>query len=276
MSSIPGFTTVRGTDVRALHDRLARMRGEEPPTAREDRLRAERAAVAAERTAVAAERGKEEALHASNLAAFRDEDIERTKQQQKVTKLMAKLQKSTDDLITALPEKHGGRGEIGNLRKNYNKATKTLGKFIKHYAKSKPDINPEWENLPVARKRALTYFHQNLASNLANHRDISRLNTAKKAAEQVAQESGVEDFRSLLTPDQQERLDNWMVHLDTPPPPQPSNAVPVARVVGSSKQGGRKTRKRRRRRKRKTRKHRKKKRTRRRKPKKRHRRTRKK
>ncbi len=271
MSSIPGFTTVRGTDVRALHDRLTHLRGEETPTAREDRLRA----VAAERTAVAAERGKEEALHASNLAAFRDEDIERTKQQQKVTKLMAKIRKSTDDLITALPEKHGGRGEIGNLRKNYNKATKTLGKFIKHYANSKPDINPEWKNLPVARKRALTYFHQNLASNLANHRDISRLNTAKKAAEQVAQESGVEDFRSLLTPDQQERLDNWMVHLDTPPPPpQPSNAVPVARVVGSSKQGGRKTRKRRRRRKRKTRKHRKKKRTRRRKPKKRHRRTR--
>ena len=253
MSSIPGFTTVRGTDVRALHDRLTHLRGEETPTAREDRLRA----VAAERTAVAAERGKEEALHASNLAAFRDEDIERTKQQQKVTKLMAKLRKSTNDLITALPEKHGGRGEIGNLRKNYNKATKTLGKFIKHYASLSPK------------------FRQNLASNLANHRDISRLNTAKKAAEQVAQESGVEDFRSLLTPDQQERLDNWMVHLDTPPPPpQPSNAVPVARVVGSSKQGGRKTRKRRRRRKRKTRKHRKKKRTRRRKPKKRHRRTR--
>jgi len=249
--------------LRRLEDRHAILENRETPTEIENRLRAQRA----QQTQQAATR---EARFQANTQAAREEDMVRTQQHTKATKLIAKINKSTQKLTNALPEAREGGGEVGNLSKHYNKAMKTMGSFIKDYAKSNPTYNSSWDTLPDRSKRELTYFHQSLSSN-AHHRAINQFNTAKKHAEAAALESGVDNFRRKMTPANQRNIDGWMNHLDIPVVAHSGPSVPIARVIGT---GGRKTRKRKRRRK--TRKHRKKKKTRKRKHKKRHRRTRKK
>ena len=250
--------------LRSLEDRYHRLQDLETPTDKANRQRTERAQVKQQLATT-------EAQHQRGLQAARNEDMVRTKQHTKATKLIAKINKSTQKLTNALPEaRGGGGGEVGNLSKHYNKAMKTMGSFIKDYAKSNPTYNSSWDTLPDRSKRELTYFHQSLSSN-AHHRAINQFNTAKKHAEAAALESGVDNFRRKMTPANQRNIDGWMNHLDIPVVAHSGPSVPIARVIGT---GGRKTRKRKRRRK--TRKHRKKKKTRKRKHKKRHRRTRKK
>ena len=247
--------------LRRLEDRHARLQDRETPTDRENRLRAQRA----QQTQQAATR---EARFQANTQAAREEDIVRTQQHTKATKLIAKINKRTQKLTNALPEDRGGGGEVGNLSKHYNGAMKTMGSFIKDYVNSNPTYNSSWDTLPDRLKRELTYFHQSLSSN-AHHRAINQFNTAKKHAEAFAVEAKKHDFRDAMSLDNQRNIDGWMNHLDIPVVAHSGQSVPIARVIGT---GGRKTRKRRR----KTRKHRKKKKTRKRKHKKRHRRTRKK
>jgi len=262
--------TDRGSIERGLQDRLAVLRNQEAPTARENRLRT---AATADR----ATRAVAEAQFQANTQAARDEDMERTQQHTRATKLIAKINKRTDELTNALPEPAGG-GEVGKLSKHYNKAMKAMTDtrgFIKQYAESNPNTNPDWDSIPDRRKRELLHFHQSLSSNAQHHRAITKFNTAKKHAEAFATEAGVVNFRGKLSDENQHKLDGWLDHLDVPV----AESIPTARAVlppGSTKTdtGGRKTRKRKRKRKRKTRKHRKKKKTRKRKPKKRHRRTR--
>ena len=250
--------------LRSLEDRYHRLQDLETPTDKANRQRTERAQVKQQLATT-------EAQHQRGLQAARNEDALRTKQHTKATKLIAKINESTQNLTTALPEDRGrGGGEVGNLSKHYNGAMKTMGSFIKDYAKSNPIYNSSWDTLPDRSKRELTYFHQSLSSN-AHHRAINQFNTAKKHAEAFAVEAKKHDFRDAMSLDNQRNIDGWMNHLDIPVVAHSVPGVPIARVIGT---GGRKTRKRKRRRK--TRKHRKKKKTRKRKHKKRHRRTRKK
>ena len=245
-----------------------RLQDRETPTDRENRLRAERAQQAQQaaiaRGTISSQQGYEQQEH---------EDALRTKQHTKATKLIAKINKSTQKLTTALPESRGGGGEVGKLSKHYNKAMKTMGGFIKKYAKSNPDTNPDWHTLSDRRKRELVHFHQSLSSNAQHHRAISQLNTAKKHAEAFAAEANVANFRGAMSPANQQNLDGWLHHLDIPVVAPLVSAPVVAPVISSSTKtdtGGRKTRKRKRKRRRKTRKRRKKKKTKR-KRKKRHR-----
>lgn len=216
---------------RSLEDRHARLQDRETPTDRETR----------------------EARFQANTQAAREEDMVRTQQHTKATKLIAKINKSTQKLTNALPEARGGGGEVGKLSKHYNGAMKTMGGFIKKYVNSNPTYNSSWDTLPDRRKRELTYFHQSLSSN-AHHRAINQFNTAKKHAEAAALESG--RVLSEMSPPNQQNLDRWMGHLDIPIAVQ--QTIPVASVIGSkTHEGGRKTRRKRKRR-RKTRKHKKK------------------
>lgn len=265
MSSF-ALQTDRGSDERRLQDRLAGLRGQEAPTARENRLRAERAQRAQQLATT-------EARLQGNTAAIRAEDVERRKQHTRATKLIAKINKSTHNLTTALPEGRGGGGEVGKLGKHYNKAIKTVSRFIKDYTESNPNHNPDWHTLSDRRKRELVHFHQILSSKAQHHIAINKFNTAKKHAEAAALESGVDNFRRKMTPANQQNLDGWMNHLDVPVVAPLVSAPVVAQVISSSAKtdtGGRKTRKRKRKRKRKTRKRKKKTK---RKHKKRHRRT---
>jgi len=261
--------TATGSDLRRLQDRLATLRDKETPTDRENRLRTERAQQAQQAAA-------SEAQFQTNTAAFRAEDMERTKQRTRATKLIAKINKSTHNLTTALPEGRGGGGEVGKLGKHYNKAMKTAGRFITDYAESNPVTNKNWHTLSPNRQRALTHFHQILSSNAQHHIAINKFNTAKKHAEATADESEqLENLRSKMTQANQQNLDGWMNHLDIPVVAPLVSAPVVAQVISSSAKtdtGGRKTRKRKRKRRRKTRKRRKKKKTKR-KRKKRHRHT---
>ena len=261
--------TDRGSDLRSLQDRLAGLRDVEAPTTRENRL-------TAERTHQAQQAATREARFQANYSAIRNEDMVRTQQHAKATKLITKINKSTQKLTTALPEARGGGGEVGKLSKHYNGAMKTMGGFIKKYVKSNPNHNPDWHTLSDKRKRELVHFHQSLSSNAQHHRAISQLNTAKKHAEATAAEANVANFRGAMSPVNQQNLDGWLHHLDIPVVAPLVSAPVVAPVISSSAKtdtGGRKTRKRKRKRKRKTRKQRKKKKTRKRKPKKRHRKT---
>ena len=234
------------TAFRSLEDRHARLQDRETPTDRENRLRAQRA----QQTQQAATR---EARFQANTQTAREEDMVRTQQHTKATKLIAKINKSTQKLTNALPEARGGGGEVGKLSKHYNGAMKTMGGFIKKYVNSNPTYNSSWDTLPDRRKRELTYFHQSLSSN-AHHRAINQFNTAKKHAEAAALESG--RVLSEMTPPNQQNLDRWMGHLDIPI--AVSQTIPVASVIGSkTHEGGRKTRRKRKRR-RKTRKRKKK------------------
>jgi hypothetical protein len=265
MSSF-ALQTDRGSDERRLQDRIAGLRDQEAPTDRENRLRAERAQRAQQLATT-------EARLQGNTAAIRAEDVERRKQQTRATKLIAKINKSTHNLTTALPEGRGGGGEVGKLGKHYNKAIKTVSRFIKDYTESNPNHNPDWHTLSPKRQRELVYFHQSLASNAQHHIAINKFNTAKKHAEAAALESGVDNFRRKMTPANQQNLDGWMNYLDVPVVAPLVSAPVVAQVISSSAKtdtGGRKTRKRKRKRKRKTRKRKKKTK---RKHKKRHRRT---
>ena len=257
------------TAFRSLEDRHARLQDRETPTDRENRLRAQRA----QQTQQAATR---EARFQANTQAAREEDMVRTQQHTKATKLIAKINKSTQKLTNALPEARRGGGEVGKLSKHYNGAMKTMGGFIKKYVNSNPTYNSSWDTLPDRRKRELTYFHQSLSSN-AHHRAINQFNTAKKHAEATATEADLANFRGAMSPSNQQNLDGWLHHLDIPVVDPLVSAPAVAQVISASSltktdAGGRKTRKRKRKRKRKTRKRRKKKKTKR-KPKKRHRRT---
>lgn len=259
---------------RRMEDRLARLQEREAPRDREIRQREERAKKKKE--------GQEHQFkHHRVLQEAKYEDEQRTKehkmrtkQQAKVTKLIAEMHTSTENLTTALPESKGGGGEVGKLSQHYNRAMKTMGSFITHYAKSNPDTNPDWYTLSPKRQRELVHFHQSLASNAQHHRAVSQLNTAKKHAEAFAAEAEKRDFRDAMSPANQQKLDVWMKHLDIPVAKSLVSAPVVAQVISSSAKpgtGGRKTRKRKRKRNRKTRKRKKK--TRKRKPKKRHRRT---
>ena len=258
---------------RSLEDRHARLRDLEAPTDRANRQRGERAKKKKE--------GQEhQSKHHRVLQKAKYEDEQRTKehkmrttQQAKATKLIAKINKSTHNLTTALPEGRGGGGEVGKLGKHYNKAIKTVSRFIKDYTESNPNHNPDWHTLSPKRQRELVYFHQSLASNAQHHIAINKFNTAKKHAEAAALESGVDNFRRKMTPANQQNLDGWMNYLDVPVVAPLVSAPVVAQVISSSAKtdtGGRKTRKRKRKRKRKTRKRKKKTK---RKHKKRHRRT---
>lgn len=253
---------------RRLEDRHARLQDRETPTDRENRLRAERSQQSQQAAAA-------EAQYQTGVRAARNEDALRTKQHTKATKLITKINKSTQKLTTALPEARGGGGEVGKLSKHYNGAMKTMGGFIKKYVKSNPNHNPDWHTLSDKRKRELVHFHQSLSSNAQHHRAISQLNTAKKHAEATAAEANVANFRGDMSLDNQQKLDGWMNHLDIPVVDPLVSAPAVAPVISSSAKtdtGGRKTRKRKRKRKRKTRKRRKRRKTKR-KPKQRHRRT---
>jgi vacuolar-type H+-ATPase subunit I/STV1 len=270
MSSL-NLQTDRGSDLRRLQDRIAGLRDQEAPTDRENRLVAERAQQAQQAATT-------EALYQTNTAALRDEDMERTKQHKRATKLIEKINKHTKKLTKALPEAKGGEGEVGKLSHNYNKAMKTMSYFIKDYTESNPTHNSNWHTLLPKRQRALTHFHQSLSSNAQHHRAISQFNTAKKHAEEFAAEANVANFRGKMSPGNQQNLDGWLQHLDIPVVDPLVSTPVVAPVISSSAKtdtGGRKTRKRKRKRRRKTRKRRKKKKTRR-KRKKRHRKTRKK
>ena len=76
--------TATGSDLRRLQDRLATLRDKETPTDRENRLRTERAQQAQQAATT-------EALYQTNTAALRDEDMERTKQHKRATKLIEKI-----------------------------------------------------------------------------------------------------------------------------------------------------------------------------------------
>ena len=256
---------------RRLEDRHAKLQDRETPTDRENRL-------GAQRVQQAQQAATREAQFQANTQAAREEDMVRTQQHTKATKLIAKINKSTQKLKTALPEARGGGGEVGKLSKHYNGAMKTMGSFIKKYVNSNPNHNPDWQTLSDRRKRELLHFHQSLSSNAQHHRAISELNTSKKHAEATAAEANVDNFRGAMSPGNQQKLDGWFDHLDIPVVAPLVSAPAVAPVITASVStktdtGGHKTRKRKRKRKRKTRKHRKKKKTRKRKPKKRHRRT---
>ena len=260
--------TDRGSDLRRLQDRLAGLRDQEAPTTRENRLRAERAQQTQQAMA-------SEAQYQIGVRAARNADALRTKQHTKATKLIAKINKSTQKLTTALPEARGGGGEVGKLSEHYNGAMKTMGGFIKKYVKSNPNHNPDWQTLSDKRKRELVHFHQSLSSNAQHHRAISQLNTAKKHAEATATDANVANFRGAMSHGNQQNLDGWFHHLDIPVVDPLVSTPVVAPVISSSAKtdtGGRKTRKRKRKRRRKTRKRRKKKKTKR-KRKKRHRHT---
>lgn len=265
--------TDRGSKLRGLQDRLDRLHGREDATTRENRLIALRQQHAQQ----AQEAALSEAQFQANTAVARDEDMERTKQHTRATKLIEKINKHTQKLTKALPEAKGGEGEVGKLSHNYNKAMRTMGGFIKKYTESNPNHNSNWHTLLPKRQRALTHFHQILSSNAQHHIAINRFNTAKKHAEATADEANVANFRGDLSPENQQNLDGWLRHLDVPVVAPLVSAPAVAPVItssGSTKTdtGGRKTRKRKRKRRRKTRKRRKKKKTRR-KRKKRHRHT---
>ena len=257
---------------RRLEDRHAKLQDRETPTDRENRLRAERTQQAQQ----AATREARLKDADTTMAAIRNEDMVRTQQHAKATELIAKINKSTQKLTTALPESRGGGGGVGKLSKHYNGAMKTMGGFIKKYVNSNPNYNPAWHTLSDRRKRELVHFQQSLSSNAQHHRAISQLNTAKKHAEAFAAEANVANFRGAMSPVNQQNLDGWLHHLDIPVVAPLVSTPVVAPVISSSAKtdtGGRKTRKRKRKRKRKTRKQRKKKKTRKRKPKKRHRKT---
>uniref|UniRef100_A0A6C0EP09 Uncharacterized protein n=1 Tax=viral metagenome TaxID=1070528 RepID=A0A6C0EP09_9ZZZZ len=251
---------------RSLEDRYHRLQDLETPTDKANRQRTERAQVKQQLATT-------EAQHQRGLQAARNEDALRTKQHTKATKLIAKINKSTQKLTNALPEARGGGGEVGKLSKHYNKAMKTMGSFIKDYTKSNPTHNPDWHTLTPKRQRELVHFHQSLSSNAQHHIAINKFNTAKKHAEAAALESGLNNFRSNMTLDNQQNLDGWMNYLDIPVVVPLVSAPVVAQVISSSAKtntGGRKTRKCKRKHKRKTRKRKKKTK---RKHKKRHRRT---
>ena len=266
LSLKPGFTTERGTDLRAIHDRLARLAEEETPTARENRLRAERAAVAAERAAAS----QHEQVILNKVKKTHDKGEE----------LIKGLENATTNLNKTLPS---GGGEIKYLKKNYTAAMKAAKNFTIFHQQTHPTALRAEQRI---RNFSTDLDHDGLhmvldpANNERANQALGNFISAQKEAESlkyISKKQGRSNKKKRIVkkPSDHSAITEWIKSQYIPTVEAGDQIVRAPMVQAPpSKQGGRKTRKRTRRRKRKTRKHGKKKRTRRRKPKKRHRRTR--